>query len=89
MRTIDGLSMNKMNRLHIHATDAQSWPLEVPALPELSAKGAYHESQVWSVSDLAEVQKYGQDRGVEVFLEIDMPGHTGAIHHAYPNLVAA
>jgi hexosaminidase len=89
MRTIEGMSMHKMNRLHIHATDSQSWPIEVPSLPELAAKGAYHKQQIWSASDLAKVQQYGKDRAVEVFLEIDMPGHTGSIHHAYPNLIVA
>lgn len=89
MRTIEGMSMNKMNRLHIHATDSQSWPIEISSLPEVAAKGAYHDHQIWSVSDLARVQQHGKDRGVEVFLEFDMPGHTGSIHHAYPDLIAA
>jgi hexosaminidase len=89
MRTIEGMSMNKMNRLHIHATDSQSWPIQVPSLPELAAKGSYHDQQIWSVVDLAKVQQRGKDRGVEVFLEVDMPGHTGSIHHAYPELIAA
>jgi hexosaminidase len=89
IRTIDAMSMSKMNRLHIHATDSQSWPIEIPALPDLATKGAYHRTQVWSTSDLAKVQSHGKDRGVEVFLEIDMPGHTSSIYHAYPDLIAA
>ena len=74
MRTIEALAFNKFNRLHLHASDAQSWPLEIPALPDLAAKGAYREEQVWSVADLREVQSFGSHRGVEVYLEIDMPG---------------
>lgn len=78
-----------MNRLHLHASDSQSWPLEIPALPELAREGAYREDQVWTVKDLTEVQRHGLCRGVEVYIEIDMPSHTGSVVHAYPDLIAA
>jgi hexosaminidase len=89
LRTIDAMGFNKLNRLHLHATDSQSWPLEIPSLPTLAKEGAYAEDQIWSVEDLEKVQRYGLYRGVEVYLEIDMPGHTGSIVHAYPELVVA
>lgn len=28
-------------------------------------------------------------RGVEVYVDIDMPGHTASIWHAYPELITA
>lgn len=87
MRTIEALAFNKFNRLHLHASDAQSWPLEIPALPDLAVKGSYHPSQIWTVEDLQEVQTFGAYRGVQVYLEIDMPGHTASIHAAYPDLL--
>ena len=87
MRTIEALAMNKFNRLHLHASDAQSWPLEIPALPELAIKGSYHQDQIWSVGDLHEIQTFGAFRGIQVYLEIDMPGHTASIHAAYPDLI--
>ncbi|KAF2485628.1 glycoside hydrolase superfamily [Neohortaea acidophila] len=86
-RVIDGLWLNKFNRLHLHATDSQSWPLEIPSIPELAKKGAYHESQIWTASDLREVQKYGFERGIEVYVEVDMPGHTASIYHSHPELI--
>src|SRR5205814_1939064 len=89
MRTLDAMALNKFNRLHLHASDSQSWPLEIRALPELARKGAYDHSQIWSVADLKEVQDYGSARGVEVYLEIDLPGHTASVHHAYLNLITA
>jgi hexosaminidase len=89
LRTIDGMALAKMNRLHVHATDSQSWPIEIPALPELAQKGAYHPDLVWSAKSLREVQMYGATKGVSVYLEIDMPGHTASIAHAYPDLIAA
>lgn len=88
-RVIDAVSSVKLNRLHLHATDSQSWPLDIPALPDLAKKGAYQPSFVWSSADLAMVQQYGAERGVQVYIEVDMPGHTAAIAEAYPELIAA
>jgi hexosaminidase len=89
LRTIDAMASSKLNRLHLHATDSQSWPIEVPAFPHLASQGAYQPDQIWSSADLRRVQRYGVIRGVSVFLEIDMPGHTASIAHAYPDLIAA
>jgi hexosaminidase len=88
-RTIDGMGFNKFNRLHLHATDGQSWPLEIPSLPSLAAKGAYGPGLTWSVEALQDVQEYAAYRGIQAFLEIDSPGHTAAIAYSYPDLIAA
>ncbi|KAK2766307.1 N-acetyl-glucosamine-6-phosphate deacetylase [Arachnomyces sp. PD_36] len=88
-RVIDALSTAKMSRLHVHATDSQAWPLEIPSIPELAEKGAYHPALIWTASNLEEVQLYGLERGVSVFIEIDMPGHTASIAHAFPELITA
>ncbi len=88
-RTIEAMGFNKLNRLHLHASDSQSWPLDIPALPTLAKEGAYRPDQIWTVKDLEEVQKNGLYHGVEVYLEIDMPGHTASIAHSYPDLITA
>jgi hexosaminidase len=89
LRTIDAMSWNKLNRLHVHVTDSQSWPLEIPSMPEVSAKGAYHPSQTYSPADIDHIQKYGAARGVEVYFEIDMPGHIGVVALSHPELIVA
>ncbi|KAF7510182.1 hypothetical protein GJ744_007081 [Endocarpon pusillum] len=89
MRTLDAMSTCKMSRLHLHATDAQSWPIEIPSLPTLAEKGAYRPYFTWSPEGLRAVQFYGLQRGISVFLEIDMPGHTGSIANAFPELITA
>ncbi|KIX93396.1 uncharacterized protein Z520_10815 [Fonsecaea multimorphosa CBS 102226] len=89
IRTIDAMAMAKLNRLHIHATDSQSWPLEIPALPDLARKGAYQPHHVWSVDSLRDIQMYGAAKGVSVFIEIDMPGHTASVAYAFPDLITA
>ncbi|KAF3360285.1 hypothetical protein VDGD_04484 [Verticillium dahliae] len=89
LRTIDALSWSKMNKLHIHATDSQSWPLDIPAMPDLSAKGAYRKGLSYTPEDIQYIHEYAVHRGVQVIVEIDMPGHTGSIAHAYPELIVA
>lgn len=89
MRTIDAMATVKMNRLHLHATDSQSWPLEIPSLSDLASKGAYQPQLVWSTDELEAVLSYGDSRGVMVFVELDMPGHTASVAQAYPDLIAA
>lgn len=88
-RTIDALSWNKFNVLHLHMTDSQSWPMEIPALPDLAGKGAYYTGMSYSPADIEAIQKYALRRGVTVHIEFDMPGHTTAVSHGYPELVAA
>jgi len=89
IRTIDAMASAKMSRLHVHATDSQSWPIDILSLPDLARKGAYHPSLVWTTKDLRDIQSYGLSKGISVFVEIDMPGHTASVSHAYPHLIAA
>lgn len=88
-RTIEAMAFNKLNKLHLHASDAQSWPLEIPALPSLAKEGAYRADQIWTAEELQDVQEHGLYHGVEVYLEIDLPGHTASIFHSHPDLITA
>ncbi|KAI1333290.1 glycoside hydrolase family 20 protein [Xylariaceae sp. FL0255] len=86
-RTIDAAAWNKLNRFHFHATDSQSWPLEIPSMPELAEKGAYAAGKTYSAADLAAIQEYAIWRGVEVIVEIDTPGHFGGAVFSHPELI--
>jgi hexosaminidase len=88
-RQIDAAAYNKMNRFHLHITDSQSWPLEIPTIPELSAKGAYRPDLVYTPHDFKDIQHHAAIQGVEMITEIDMPGHTAVIHYSFPELIAA
>jgi hexosaminidase len=87
-RAIDGAAMNKMNVFHLHITDTQSWPLEIPALPKLTEKHAHAPGLTYSPEDIAGLYEYAIYRGVQILMEIDMPGHIG-IELAYPGLSIA
>ena len=88
-RMIDAMAFNKLNRFHLHITDAQSWPLEIPAMPELAQKGAYHAGMTYTPANLRDIQLYGAMQGVQVYLEVDMPGHTSSIWYSHPELIAS
>ncbi|KII91062.1 glycoside hydrolase family 20 protein [Plicaturopsis crispa FD-325 SS-3] len=87
-RTIDAMSWVKINTLHWHVTDSQSWPLEIPDFPELSAQGAYSPDDVYSPTDVQGLVAYAGARGIDVLLEIDTPGHTAVISASHPEFIA-
>jgi hexosaminidase len=58
-------------------------------LPELAEKGAYGEGQWYNTSDLQEILEYAAARGIQAYIEIDMPGHTNSIAYSHPEFIAA
>lgn len=87
-RTLNAMSWVKINQFHWHIVDSQSFPLEVPGYPELSQKGAYSSSSVYSPSDVADIVSYAGARGIDVMLEVDTPGHTSVISKSHPEHIA-
>ncbi|KAK0449398.1 beta-hexosaminidase [Armillaria borealis] len=87
-RTLDAMSWVKMSTLHWHVTDSQSFPLEVAEFPNLSAKGAYSSSMVYTTSDIEDIVAHAASRGIDILVEVDTPGHSGIIAEAYPDHIA-
>ena len=85
-RQIDGMLYSKMNVLHWHMVDAQSYPFASAALPKLSL-GAFSPALTYSPTDVASIVEYARARGVQVLVEIDMPGHNYALGIGYPELI--
>ena len=69
-----------------HAVDADSFPLEMTAFPQLSAKGAFTPRAVYSIAEQKEVVEYARQRGVRVLLETDLPGHDTAWSIGMPDV---
>ena len=65
-RTIDGLMFNKMNTLHWHVVDSQSFPFVSRSFPELSLFGAYEPWMIYSPGDVEEIVNYATLAGVRV-----------------------
>jgi hexosaminidase len=74
---IDGMALSKLNVLHWHIVDAQSWPLEVKYYPAMT-RDAYSANEIYTHECLADIIAYAAARGVRVLPEIDMPGHANS-----------
>jgi hexosaminidase len=81
-RVIDLLELYKLNVLHLHLTDDESWrlPMGRPATrPE-------PEAAFYSSEDLRALAGYAADRFVTVVPEVDTPGHAAAFIRLHPDL---
>jgi len=88
LRTLDAMSWVKINTFHWHMVDSQSFPIEVPEFPLISANGAYGPTFVYSTADVQNIITYAAARGIDVLPEVDTPGHTAIISESYPEHVA-
>lgn len=68
------MSYVKLNTLHWHLVDSQSWPIEVESYPEM-IDDAYSSREFYTVDDIKDIVQYAYMRGIRVVPEIDMPGH--------------
>ncbi|KAJ5731444.1 uncharacterized protein N7483_005952 [Penicillium malachiteum] len=77
LEQIDGMSLSKLNVLHWHLDDAQSWPMHMEVYPEMT-KDAYSPRETYTAADMRRVMAYGRARGVRIIPEVDMPGHSAS-----------
>lgn len=84
-KVIDSMAYAKLNVLHWHIVDSQSFPLEIPSYPKLW-NGAYTIPERYTLADAADIVSYAQRRGISVLAEIDVPGHALSWGTGYPSL---
>ena len=77
-RLIDLLALYKLNVLHAHLTDDQSW--------RLPAGSRSPDGTFYTAADLRALAAYAADRFVTVVPEVDTPGHASALVRMYPEL---
>ncbi|KAF3433775.1 hypothetical protein FNV43_RR24878 [Rhamnella rubrinervis] len=82
---IDSMSYAKLNVLHWHVIDEQSFPLEVPTYPNLW-KGAYTKWERYTIEDAADIVSFAKARGIHVMAEVDVPGHAESWGNGYPDI---
>ena len=84
-RVVDSLPYAKINVLHWHMVDSQSFPLQSKSSPKLWA-GAYSPQERYTQADVASIVEYARLRAVRVMVEFDMPGHAGSWCAGYPEI---
>lgn len=82
---VDSLPYAKLNVLHWHVVDSQSFPFHSVSSPKLW-DGAYSERERYTHADIAGIVEYGRLRGIRVMVEFDMPGHAQSWCVGYPSL---
>jgi hexosaminidase len=92
-QTVDRMSLFKMNRLHLLISNDQGYRLESKVFPNLNTVGS--NTQVgganppagtrwyYTQDEMKAFTKYAAQRRIQVFPEIDMPGHCTAICASY------
>ena len=66
LQVIEGMAVEKLNLLHWHAADDQSFPMEVKPLPKLAKKGAFGKGLWYTAENVTRVVAFGKSRGVQV-----------------------
>ena len=90
LEVVDAMSYFKLNTLHVHLSDDDSFSFFVPAYPRLSATGCYSNvSHTHSPADLASLVAFARLRGVRVVPEFDTPAHFSTLIDAYPEYMAS
>mgnify|MGYP006092292523 FL=1 len=80
LRAIDAMSYTKMNILHLHVSDDQSWSLHSSRYPAFTEQGAFSTpSAMYSVAQQQQLSAYASSRGVMIYAEFDSPGHSASI----------
>ena len=82
---IDSLPYAKINVLHWHLVDTQSFPFHSETNPKLW-DGAYDASSRYTHADMASIVEYARLRGVRVMPEFDTPGHAQSWCVGYPEI---
>ena len=89
---------SKLNVLHWHVIDGESFPVVSDRFPLLSAKGAFKPRQkgckkdsscVYSQDTIRSIVQHAYARGIRVIAEFDSPGHSKAWGAGYPNATVA
>lgn len=97
-RCIDAMEASRLNVLHLHLTDAASFPLLLndTALADgtplplslLALRGAFHnETKIYTAEGLRGLVDYAAQRGIVIVPEIDLPAHSFSWGKAFPQLV--
>lgn len=81
------MTYNKLNVFHWHIVDDHSFPYVSAKYPELSEKGAFYPTMIYTQNDTRKITEYAKLRGIRVLIEIDTPGHTRSWGQSHPEIL--
>ena len=82
---LDAMAYSKLNVLHWHIVDHQSFPFQSKIFPYLSKSSAYkpENSHVYSIEGIKRFIEVAKNRGIRVIPELDSPGHMNSLCDAF------
>lgn len=86
-RNLDGMAAVKLNVFHWHLSENQGFRVESKVFPRLHEMGS--DGHYYTQEQVKEIIAYARDRGIRVYPEFDMPGHSTAWFVGYPELASA
>lgn len=86
-RNIDAMAMVKLNVLHLHLTDDEGFRIESKVFPRLHEKGS--NGQFYTQKEIKDLVYYAKERGIMVYPEFDLPGHSTSWFAGFPELSSA
>jgi hexosaminidase len=84
LRTLDVMSVVKLNVFHWHLSDDQGFRVESRRFPRLHEMGS--NRLYYTQAQIREIVAYARDRGIRVLPEFDMPAHANPWFIGYPEL---
>lgn len=82
---MQSISLSKINYLHLHISDDDSIPMDLPSFPDLTKYAAWSEKETYSVNQIKDLIAYAKTFGIEVIPEFDLPAHAMGFSQ-YPSL---
>lgn len=86
-RNLDAMAAVKMNVLHWHLSEDQGFRVESKKFPKLHQLGS--DGNYYTQEQIKEIIAYAQERGIRVYPEFDIPGHSTSWLVGYPELGSA
>ena len=74
-RVIQAMPLSKLNILHWHIVDDESFPLVLDSHPELAQSGRYSNGEVYTKDQVQDLIAYAKVNAVQIVPEIDSPAH--------------
>eukprot|EP00298_Acanthocystis_sp_HF-20_P010815 c19063_g1_i1.p1 GENE.c19063_g1_i1~~c19063_g1_i1.p1 ORF type:complete len:682 (+),score=274.47 c19063_g1_i1:51-2096(+) len=78
LHLLETMSFSKMNVLHLHISDSQTFPIEVKSYPDIA--NGYGDDLYYTHEDVLLMIKKAKYFGVRLVPEFDTPGHARSWH---------
>ncbi len=72
------MPLSKLNILHWHLSDDESFTIQLASHPELAESSAFKHGQYYTLDQVKQLVDLGKKNGVWIMPEIDTPAHVRA-----------